>query len=114
MKKYILIVILVLIGASVAFAAKPKVKPKTVIFEVSIHCQNCVNKITDKVSFLDGVDDLKVSLKNKTVIIKYNPDKVKETELAEAIQKLGYTVKKKEPKMKALAKESSLEPAVQK
>lgn len=96
MKKMLIALILVLAGAAAfsAFAAKPKTE--TVTYVVSMHCQNCVNKITDHISFLKGVQDFKISLKDKTVTIKYDPAKIQEQKLAETIEKLGYTVTKKE------------------
>ena len=103
MKKYILIVIVALLGISAvsAYAAKPKTETVTATYVVSMHCQNCVNKITDKVSFIKGVSNFKVSLKDKTVTVRYNPSKVEEKTIIEAIEKLGYTVTKKGGDQKA-------------
>ena len=66
-------------------------KTETVTFKVSMHCKNCVAKITDNISFLKGVEDLKVSLDQKTVTITYNPTKTDEATLQKAIEKLGYS-----------------------
>ena len=65
MKKFVAILILTLLSAAAfsAFAAKPKQKTETVTYAVDMHCQNCVNKLTDKLSFLKGVEDMKISLK---------------------------------------------------
>ena len=98
MKKLAAILILTLLSVAAfsAFAAKPKQKTETVTYAVNIHCQNCVNKLTDKLSFLKGVEDLKISLKDKTVTIKYNPAKIQEKTFVETIEKAGYTVMSRE------------------
>ena len=87
------------ITASTAAAskAKPKSKTETVTYVVSMHCKNCVNKITDKISFMKGVKDLKVSLKDKTVTIKYDPAVVQESTLEKTIRDLGYSADKQCP-----------------
>lgn len=72
----------------------------TVTFKVSIHCQNCVQKVNDNISFVKGVEDLKVSLDKKTVVITYDPAKTDEATLQKAIEKLGYTAEKVEPDTK--------------
>ena len=97
MKKFILITIMALIsaGAFQAMAAKPTTT--TVTYTVNMHCQNCVNKITDNLSFLKGVEDFKISLKDKSVTIKFDPAKVSEKTFVERIEKLGYTATKQEP-----------------
>lgn len=69
-------------------------KTATVTFKVSMHCHNCVAKITDNISFVKGVEDLKVSLDKKTVSITYNPAKTDVITLQKAIEKLGYTAEK--------------------
>ncbi|MCM1177300.1 MAG: heavy-metal-associated domain-containing protein [Clostridium sp.] len=75
--------------------AKPKPVNKTVIFEVHLHCENCVKKVRENISFEKGVKALEVSLEDQTVKITYDPRKTDEKTLAEAIGKLGYEVKGK-------------------
>lgn len=69
-------------------------KTATVTYKVSMHCKNCVAKITDNISFMKGVEDLKVSLDQKTVTITYNPAKTNEETLQKAIEDLGYRAEK--------------------
>ena len=84
--------------ASVARIEKKARKNVTVTYKVNIHCKNCVNKLTDKLSFLKGVEDLKISLDDKTVTITYNPAKTDEASLVKVIEKSGYTAEKQNPK----------------
>ncbi len=65
-----------------------------VVFSTNMHCDKCVNKISENLSFLKGVKDLKVSLKDQTISIKYDNRKTDEKTLAEAIRKLGYKAEK--------------------
>lgn len=109
MKKYILILLVALFAtAGVSLrAATPKTKTGTVTYIVNMHCDNCQKKLTDKLSFLRGVQDCDVSLKNKTVNIVYDPAKVNESRFVETITKLGYTadkVKAADPKKPTDAK----------
>ena len=84
--------------SSVSVQDKKVKKTETVTFSVGMHCKSCVAKITDNISFIKGVEDLKVSLDQKTVTITYNPAKTDEATLQKAIEKLGYTAEKvKEP-----------------
>ena len=94
MKKIVftLLLTLICVAAFSALAAKPKARTETVTYVVSMHCQNCVNKLTDNLSFMKGVEDFRISLKDKTITIKYNPAKVQEKTFVETIEKLGYTV----------------------
>ncbi|MBR5108541.1 MAG: heavy-metal-associated domain-containing protein [Bacteroidales bacterium] len=96
MKKLITALMLALLNVTAfsAMAAKPKVKTETVTYEVNMHCQNCVNKLTDNLSFLKGVEDFKISLKEKTITIKFDPSKIEEKKFVETIEKLGYTATK--------------------
>lgn len=100
MKKLLLTLFLVVASVAVGMAqdTKTKAKPKTetVTYVVDMHCQNCVDKLTDRLSFLKGVKDCKISLTKKTVTLKFDPSKIEEKTFVETINKSGYTAKKKE------------------
>lgn len=74
--------------------ARPGKELKEVTFSVSMHCEKCVGKITENISFEKGVKDLKVSLDERTVWIKYDASKTSEEKLKSAIEALGYRVEK--------------------
>lgn len=65
-----------------------------VVFATNMHCDKCVNKINENIAFVKGVKDLKVSLKDQTIRIKYDNRKTSEKALAEAVRKLGYKAEK--------------------
>lgn len=71
-------------------AGAPKKEVKTVVFKVGLHCQNCVKKVKENISFEKGVKGLEVSLDNKTVTVTYDPTKTDVPTLKKAIEKLGY------------------------
>ena len=75
--------------------AKKKAEIKEVTFKAHIHCENCVKKIRENVSFEKGVKDLKVSLADQTIAIRYDASKTSEQVLKAAIQKLGIPVSEK-------------------
>ena len=94
MKRIITLAILALFTLSISAVAAPKKKAdlKEVTFVVEIDCANCVKKVVENVSFEKGVKDLKVTLENKTVYLKYDAAKTSEENLKNAIEKLGYAV----------------------
>ena len=49
-------------------------------------------KVRENLPFEKGVKDLKVTLADKTVWVKYSPKKTTKEQLAAAINKLGYQV----------------------
>ncbi len=61
-----------------------------VTFHTNMHCQKCVGKIKENISFLKGVKSLDVSLEKQTIVISYDNRKTDEAALAKAIGKLGY------------------------
>ena len=73
-------------------AKKKKGEIKEVTFVVEIDCENCAKKITENVSFEKGVKDLKVSVADRTVALKYDAAKTSEAVLKTSIEKLGYAV----------------------
>lgn len=71
---------------------KQKSEVKEVTFLVHLHCENCVKKVQENIAFEKGVKDLKVSLDDQTVAVKYDAGKTSEQALKAAIEKLGYPV----------------------
>ena len=60
--------------------------------EIDFASENCVKKVQENIPFEKGVKDLKISLDDKTVWVKYDPGKTTREKLAAAIEKLGYEV----------------------
>ncbi len=107
MKRILLIVLAALtltapsaLAEAVSFeyvAEKPADKNVSeVVFATNMHCDKCVNKINENLAFIKGVKDLKVSLKEQTIRVKYDNRKINEKTLADAIKKLGYKADKVE------------------
>ena len=108
MKKTVILIIAAMMALPVSYAyateaqtskemiqkkpKKQKAEVKEVTFLVHLHCENCVNKVVENVSFEKGVKDLKVSLENQTVYVKYDVAKTSEDKLKAAIEKLGYKI----------------------
>lgn len=94
MKKTIIIILSAMLAFSATAFAGPKKKAeiKDVTFIVHLHCENCVNKVKENISFEKGVKDLKISLEEQTVALKYDAAKTSEETLKAAIEKLGYPV----------------------
>ena len=72
--------------------SKKKGEVKSVTFCVHLHCDNCVKKVQENIAFEKGVKDMKVSLDDQTVALKYDAAKTSEETLKAAIEKLGYPV----------------------
>lgn len=79
---------------STAQDSKKEAKTVTVSYKVNMHCENCVKKLTNNLSLMRGVTDFKISLEDQSVIITYDPAKVKEDRFVQVIKKLGYTAEK--------------------
>lgn len=56
-------------------------------------CQHCVMAITNGVTQLDGVEEVKVNLEEASVFVSYNKNKIVLETIKETIEDLGYTVK---------------------
>ena len=91
MKRIVLAIVAAFVLCSCPSYAKKAKKTAEVTFEVSMHCKKCADKITENVGFEKGVLDLKVDMAEKTVYIKYNPEKTNPDTLKKAIEKLGYS-----------------------
>ncbi len=58
----------------------------------SITCSVCSNKIQQGVRTLNGIGDVDVDLKSKTVNVQYDPADVQPQEIRKKIASLGYEV----------------------
>ncbi len=96
MKRIILLAVAALMTLSAVAASPEKVKKvkevKEVTFNVHLHCENCVKKVQENISFEKGVKGLDVCQGHQTVTVKYDPAKTSEETLKAAIEKLGYEV----------------------
>ena len=76
-------------------AKKAKGELKEVTFNVHLHCASCVKKVQENLSYEKGVKDLKVSLENQTVYVKFDASKNSEQALKAVLEKLGVPVTEK-------------------
>ncbi len=95
MKKIITFTILALIAGlfSTGLYAADKKKDKNtaeVTYVTTIDCKNCVKKVEAQLPFVAGVKDMKVTLEDKTVWVKYDTRKTDPEKIAKAINKMGY------------------------
>ena len=100
MKKIIALCLMAFLLSAVAVqadAAGKKAKKAEVTFITTIDCKNCVKKVEANLPYEKGILDMKVTLSDQTVWIKYNPEKTDIDKLIAAINKLGYDAKVKEP-----------------
>ncbi|MCQ2174633.1 MAG: heavy-metal-associated domain-containing protein [Bacteroidales bacterium] len=89
MKKTIAAALCLVLAAAVSFAAVKK-EVKTVVFDTYLHCEDCVRKVQENISFEKGVKSLDVSLKEQRITVSYDASKTSEEKLEAAIRKLGY------------------------
>lgn len=107
MKRIVIIALAALIGISLSAAEftvndasvssqifkKSKAEIKEVIFHAHLHCNNCVKKIQENISFEKGVKGLEVSLEKQTIAVRYDAAKTSVETLKAAIEKLNVPVK---------------------
>lgn len=92
-----LITVILMMGITTTVDAQTK-KPlkndkETVLFDVSMTCENCQKRIEKNIAFEKGVTDMKVDLEHKTVQIEFKKAQTTVENLKAAIEKLGYEVK---------------------
>ena len=90
--KYVLRTILMVFALSINLQAQTKKdqSKKTVMFNVSMHCESCQRKIEKNIAYEKGVKDMAVKLEDKTVTIKFDTLKTNESKLIKAFNDLGY------------------------
>ncbi|MBO4571436.1 MAG: heavy-metal-associated domain-containing protein [Bacteroidales bacterium] len=94
MKKFLALSLVALFVALFSFNAYAEKKndknTAEVTFVTTIDCKNCVKKVEAQLPFVAGVKDMKVTLEDKTVWVKYDTRKTDTEKLAKAINKMGY------------------------
>ena len=90
--KYVLTTILMVFALSINLQAQTKKdqSKKTVMFNVSMHCESGQRKIEKNIAYEKGVKDMAVKLEDKTVTIKFDTLKTNESKLIKAFNDLGY------------------------
>ncbi|MCQ2166814.1 MAG: heavy-metal-associated domain-containing protein [Bacteroidales bacterium] len=92
MKRFI--AIFMLLVPALCVAATKEIK--TVTFKSNLHCENCVKKVVENISFVKGVKDLDVSLERQEIVVKYDAAKTDVKTLAKEINDLGYKAVEKQ------------------
>lgn len=88
MKKFFTLLLTLLCCTSVTLAKDIK----TTIFTTTpqMHCINCETKIKKNLRFIKGIKDIRTSVPDQTVTIKYDADKTTIPTILEAFKKIGY------------------------
>lgn len=72
-------------------SSKDVQKSKTITVELnSMQCNMCVEKITDAVNSLEGVEKVTVDLDKKNATVTYDTDKTSKKDIEKAISSAGY------------------------
>lgn len=66
---------------------------RTVTYSAHLHCEQCVKKVVENISYVKGVKDLDVSLKEQKIVVKYDASKTNPETIQKEIKKLGYNAK---------------------
>ena len=106
MKRFFTLMLAVLLVAATAALAQDKKQKKNaniqeVTFVTTIDCKNCVKKVEANLPYEKGIKDMKVTLDDRTVWIKYDAGKTDKEKLAAAINKLGYEAEEVTPEEEA-------------
>ena len=63
----------------------------TVTYATHLHCESCVKKVMENISYVKGVKDLDVSLKENTIAVTFDASKTTAEKIQQEIKILGYT-----------------------
>ncbi len=66
---------------------------KTITLKVlGMSCEHCVRAVTGALNALEGVQEARVNLPNSTAEVRFDPDRVSEEDLRQAVLDQGYDV----------------------
>ena len=98
-KKLSTLIVLLILSVSVRAQVKNdanKKKTEEVTFVVGMHCAACKEKIEKYIPLERGVQDIKVDLEKKEVIVIFKPTKTSVEKLKKSIEELGYSCVQKQ------------------
>lgn len=85
--------IAIILFSTAAFAEKQNVKKvETIVFNVSMDCQGCVNRINKNIPFEKGVKDFQIDFDNLKVSLTYKTKTTNKEILKKALEKLDFIV----------------------
>ena len=95
--KLLAVTLLMFVGMANTFA-KDKPKTKEVVYECSVDCHECKEKIMKNIPYEKGVKSVEVDIPNQLVTVAFRDDKNTTEGVGKALEKLGYEVQvKKKP-----------------
>lgn len=93
MKKILILMLALTLGATFSFAQEKKQKKsETVTFQTDLDCENCAKKILNVIPFKKGVKDCVVDVATKTVEVTFDPRKTNAETLATELKKIDVNV----------------------
>lgn len=104
MKRFLTFLCVAVLSIGFAFAKSEK---QTVVFDVDLHCQGCVNKIEKNIAFEKGVKDLICDINTKTVTVVFDSSKTNVETLQKAFAALNKPAKVNKAATEAAVKKSS-------
>lgn len=111
MKRYFTILVALLATTTIAFA---KANKQTVVFDVDLHCQGCVNKVQNNIAYEKGMIDLLCDLEKKQVTVVYDANKTSVDKLQAAFAAIKKPAKVNAEATQAAQASSSAQPAQKK
>lgn len=99
--KILTMALLLVTGTSFTLSAQEKKgtkspKTETVVYQVSLSCNNCKTKIEKHIPFEKGVRDVVVDVAAKTVTVTLDPRKTSKETILKEIEKLCFTASLKQ------------------
>lgn len=94
----VLILILATIAVPMSLSAKKAATDSIAVLtpQPRLTCQNCENKIKQNIRFEKGVKEIKTSIPDQTVTIRYDYSKTSLPSITRAFSNIGYRVTPKQ------------------
>ena len=101
MKTFKFLMVLAVMVSAVTFNAQAQDKKKKGVeeakFSVYLHCNDEKKKAEAVIPTIKGIKDMKASVEEQSLWVKYDPNKISKEALMEALNKKGFPVKDFKP-----------------